>query len=61
MARLNKSKPFSKENCIWVTADEAAILKGDCIRLTYDNKFLTFKEWSAEVGVSAAAIKKSIL
>lgn len=57
LARLDKSKPFSKENCTWVTADEASVLKGDRVRLTYDNKSLTFKEWSAEIGVSAAAIK----
>ena len=38
--RLDCTKPFSKTNFIWVTIEEATLLKSNLITLTYNGKTL---------------------
>ena len=58
LSRLDKNKWFCKENCKWLSDEENNLLKGNYIRLQYNGKTLTFKEWSAEIGVTANSIKQ---
>ena len=39
--RLDATKPFSKDNFIWVTNEEAMLLKSNLITITYNNKTAT--------------------
>lgn len=57
LSRIDKAKWFCKDNCTWLTDEENSYLRGDHIKIEYSGKNLTFKEWSAEIGVSAYAIK----
>lgn len=57
LARMDKAQWFCKENCKWITDEENNLLQGDRVRIEYMDKNLTFKEWSAEINVSASAIK----
>ena len=41
--RLDATKPFSKDNFIWVTNEEAMLLKSNLITITYNNKTLYLK------------------
>lgn len=57
LCRIDKSKPFCKENCIWMADDELGILKQQSLRLTFDNKTLTIKEWAIVANVTPSSIK----
>lgn len=57
LSRLDKNKWFCKDNCTWLTSEENNLLKRNYVRIKYNGKSLTFKEWSAEIGVRASAIK----
>ncbi len=57
LSRIDKTKWFCKDNCVWLTDEENNILKGNYVHIEYNGKSLTFKEWSAEIGVSAHAIR----
>ena len=57
LSRIDKTKWFCKDNCVWLTDEENNILKGNYVHIEYNGKSLTFKEWSAEIGVRASAIK----
>ena len=46
LIRIDKTRPFSKENCIWATNEEAGILKGNNILIEYNSKKRTIKEWA---------------
>lgn len=56
--RLDSTKPFSKDNFIWVTNEEAILLKSTLITLTYNGKTLYLKQWAEELNRSIAGIKK---
>lgn len=49
--RIDKKKPFEKENCMWVTESEAALLKGSGIILQYNGMNKTLREWSIYANV----------
>lgn len=57
LTRIDKNLPFSKENCRWLSRDEADLLKPSNIRLTYNNQTLTIKEWAAIADTTVAAIQ----
>ena len=44
--RLDATKPFSKDNFIWVTNEEAMLLKSNLLTITYNNKTLYLKQWA---------------
>jgi len=56
--RLDATKPFSKENFIWVTQGEAVLLKSNLIWIEYDGKKLTLQQWSREANTSFMALKQ---
>ena len=55
--RLDATKPFSKDNFIWVTNEEAMLLKSNLITITYNNKTLYLKQWAEELNQSLYGIK----
>lgn len=48
LARLDKSKPFSFDNCRWLTEEEAALVKDNSVKLTYNGETKTLREWSIQ-------------
>ena len=56
--RLDISKPFSKENFIWITPEDAKNLpKSTTIYIEFNDEKHTIKEWSKIIGVTESAIK----
>lgn len=55
--RLDTTKPFSKDNFIWVTNEEATLLKSNLITLTYKGKTLFLKQWAEELNQTLSSIK----
>ena len=55
--RLDCTKPFSKTNFIWVTTEEATLLKSNLITLTYNGKTLYLKEWADELNISIQGLR----
>ena len=56
--RLDTTKPYSKDNFMWVTKEEAKLLLSNLIILEYNDKQLSLKEWAEEVNVPFNSIKK---
>lgn len=55
--RLDCTKPFSKDNFIWVTNEEAQLLKSNLITLTYEGKTMYLKEWADELNISLYGLR----
>lgn len=55
--RKDSKKPHSADNFIWVTAEEAALLKQCTVTLEYNGDILTLKDWSEKLNESYYAIK----
>lgn len=56
-ARIDKSKPFSKDNFIWIDKSIASSLKNNNVLLNYNGDVKTIKEWAFELKLSANGIK----
>lgn len=57
LRRMESRKPFSKDNFIWVTIEEAVLLKSNLVWLEFEGKNLTLSQWANEVNSSLYAIK----
>lgn len=57
LIRIDKTKPFSKDNCKWVSDDEISLYKDSTVLLEYDNKKLSIKEWAVIANTTPTAIK----
>ena len=57
LRRLYKDKPFSKENFIWVTKEEAPLLKDNLIQLTYKGETLYLSELADKYNQSLGGIR----
>lgn len=55
--RLDYSKPYGKDNFIWVTKPEADILISNLVWIEWDGKSMTLKQWAKELNVSLSALK----
>lgn len=55
--RLDTTKPYSKDNFMWVTHDEAKLLISNLIIIEYNNKNLSLKEWAEELNIPFNSIK----
>lgn len=57
--RIDKKKPFSKENCKWVTEDEANEHQrgSKSTKIEYDGQTLTLQEWSEKLELSLYGIR----
>ena len=55
--RIDNKAPFSVDNFVWCTKDEAAYLRGDMIVIEYKGEFLTLKQISIKYNQSLGGIK----
>lgn len=44
--RIDKTKPYQKDNCRWGSPAEQTLNRIDNVKYEYDGKSLTIKEWS---------------
>lgn len=57
LRRLDRTKPFSKDNFIWVTSEEAALLKDNLIQLSYKGETLYLSEIADKYNQSLQGIR----
>ena len=57
LGRIDKNKPFSKENCRWLTDSELALTRENAIKITYNGETKTAQEWAELTDNSVAGIK----
>lgn len=55
--RLNVSKPFSKENCKWMSQEDAHILHDRHTLFEHNGEIKTFKQWGIDLKIPHNAIK----
>lgn len=56
--RIDITKPYSKDNFIWVSSEEAKnMANGRTIQIEYNGETHTIRDWSDKLGISATAIK----
>lgn len=56
--RLDTSKPYCKENFIWVTKEESSLLlKENSVTIEYEGERLSIKQWADKLNVSTYGIK----
>ncbi len=56
LCRINKNRPFSKDNCNWKTEEEIANLKPSLIKITFENKTQSIKDWAKELELNTTGI-----
>jgi len=57
LIRMDKTKKFSKNNCIWATDEESGNLIGNNIIITYNNEEKTIKEWAYSLNKLISSIR----
>ena len=57
LQRIDKNKPFSKENARWMSRHDAALVNNPTVLLTWNGKTLSITEWANEIGCSPSSIK----
>lgn len=55
--RLDITKPYSKDNFIWIDSKDSYLLKSDCISLEYKGERLSLKELADKYEVSLCGIR----
>lgn len=58
LSRIDKTKPFSKDNFLWCTRVEAAQMREDTIWVEYNGEKVTLRALSEKYNVSYGAIKQ---
>lgn len=58
LQRIDKNKPFSKENTRWMSKHDAALVNNPTVLITWNGKTLSITEWANEIGCSPSSIKK---
>lgn len=56
--RVNKSLPFSIDNCVWLTAEQSAAKRQSTAKLIHEGEELTLREWSNKLGIPLNAIRQ---
>lgn len=55
--RLDFTKPFSKENFMWVTTEEARMLQSNLIWLDYNGETMPLKYWADKYNVNLQGLR----
>lgn len=58
LARLDKTKPFSKNNFIWVTPEQAVRLHDNLVKLTYNGETLYLSELAEKYDQSLSGVRQ---
>lgn len=56
--RIDNSGPYCKENCRWATISEQANNQRSNVLLTHNGKTQTMIQWSRELGIGRATLRK---
>jgi len=59
--RIDKSKPYQKDNCRWATPAEQSVNRIDSTKYEYDGKCLTIKEWSELTGIPCRRLQHRLV
>lgn len=57
LIRLDKSKNFCKDNCIWANDEESSMLRENSTQLEYNGLIKTLREWSVKLNIQYTAIR----
>lgn len=57
LRRKDTTKEWSSDNFLWVTQEEANIIRGGLVYLDYNGEHLTLKQWSDKTSMPLNAIK----
>lgn len=60
LERMDNSKGYSKDNCIWALQADQNKNKGDTIRVTINGKTQCLSEWCRELGINRSTIGNRI-
>lgn len=60
LVRLDTHKPFSKENCMWMTNMEMAMFKKENILISYKGELKTLREWTTIFNVPYNAARQRL-
>lgn len=55
--RLDFNKPYSKDNFMWVTKEEANILQSDLVWLEYEGEKMPLKYWADKFNISLNGLR----
>src|ERR1035437_5330400 len=57
LSRIDKNKPFSKENCVWDTLEGLENSRRNNAKLEYEGKIQSLKNWAKELELTFFGIK----
>lgn len=57
ITRLDKSKPFSKDNCIWCDKMFACALRENSVKIEYQGLIKTAREWASILNLSYTSVR----
>lgn len=58
LGRIDKNRPFSKDNCTWMTDYELAQTKQTSVKLEYNGEVRTLSEWSWFLGIPISGLRQ---
>ena len=58
LGRFDKNKPFSKENCKWMTMSEIMLLKDGAVKLSYNGEEKNLYEWAVHLGIPYSPLRQ---
>ena len=57
LVRPDTSKPFSRENFVWIHKKDMSIYKSGSIRLTYNGETLLLRDWAEKLNISLHGLR----
>lgn len=57
LRRKDTSKPFGRDNFIWVSKEDFAYLQKNAVMLTYNGETLSLRDWALKLDISEHAMK----
>lgn len=57
LGRIDKNKPFCKDNCLWMTDAQLALTKTNAIKIEYNGELRTLQEWANIYNVSIVPLR----
>lgn len=56
LIRVDKTKPFSMDNCVWISDKDKSIFLDNTVFIEYKNERLSIKEWASKLDISSTSI-----
>lgn len=56
--RLDNDKGYSKDNCVWATAQQQGRNRRSSVMLTYQGRTQSMVAWAEELAISYSAVKQ---